>query len=61
MINLTKLPSDEAERIAYAEGFTMAADLFNRIAKLEEERNRLIARLEDVSFENEQHCCNGGA
>ena len=35
MIDLLKLPASDAERIAYAEGFTMAAELFARIAELE--------------------------
>lgn len=32
MIDLLKLEAPEAERIAYAEGFTMAAELFARLA-----------------------------
>jgi hypothetical protein len=35
MIDLLKLPASDAERIAYAEGFTMAAELFARIDALE--------------------------
>ena len=35
MIDLTKLPPDDAERIAYAEGFTGEGALFARIADLE--------------------------
>ena len=35
MIDLLKLPASDAERIAYAEGFTMAAELFKRIDELE--------------------------
>ena len=35
MIDLTKLPAADAERIAYAEGFTGTAALFARIAELE--------------------------
>ena len=35
MIDLLKLPASDAERIAYAEGFTMAAQLFARIEELE--------------------------
>ena len=34
-LNLLTLPAVEAERIAYTEGFTMAAQLFARIAELE--------------------------
>lgn len=43
MIDLLALPPTEAERIAYAEGFTMAAELFARIADLE-------ANLEDAQW-----------
>lgn len=35
MIDLLKIPASDAERIAYAEGFTMAAELFARIDELE--------------------------
>ena len=35
MIDLLKIPASEAERIAYSEGFTMAAELFARIDELE--------------------------
>jgi len=35
MIDLTKLPPEDAERIAYAEGFTGVGELFARIADLE--------------------------
>lgn len=35
MIDLLKLEPTEAERIAYAEGFPMVAELFKRIADLE--------------------------
>ena len=35
MIDLLKIESSEAERIAYTEGFTMAAELFARITELE--------------------------
>jgi len=45
-LNLLNLPATEAERIAYAEGFTMAAKLFARIAKLEAERDQLAEELE---------------
>lgn len=46
MIDLLKLEAPEAERIAYAEGFTMAAELFARIAELEAERDALAEELE---------------
>lgn len=35
MIDLTKLPPEDAERIAYAEGFTGVGALFARISDLE--------------------------
>jgi len=35
MIDLLNIPASDAERIAYAEGFTMAAELFARIEALE--------------------------
>ena len=35
MIDLSKLPPEDAERIAYAEGFTGVSELFARIADLE--------------------------
>lgn len=34
-LDLLKLPASEAERLAYAEGFTMAAELFARIDELQ--------------------------
>ena len=48
MIDLLKLEAPEAERIAYSEGFTMAAELFARIAELEAERDALVEELEKV-------------
>ena len=47
-LNLLNLPATEAERIAYAEGFTMAAELFARIAELEAERDQLAEELENL-------------
>jgi hypothetical protein len=47
-LNLLDLPATEAERLAYAEGFTMAAELFARIAELEAERDTLTQELEDL-------------
>jgi hypothetical protein len=46
MIDLTKLKSSEAERIAYAEGFTMAAELFARIDALEHAAAVLLNQLD---------------
>ena len=45
-LNLLNLPATEAERLAYSEGFTMAAELFARIAELEAERDALEEELE---------------
>jgi hypothetical protein len=45
-LDLLKLEASEAERIAYSEGFTMAAELFARIAELEAERDQLAEELE---------------
>ena len=48
MIDLTRLPAAEAERLAYAEGFTGTADLFARIAALEAERDSLQTQVEQL-------------
>ena len=40
-MNLLTLESSEAERIAYTEGFMMAAELFKRIDDLQSERDAL--------------------
>jgi hypothetical protein len=40
-MNLLTLESREAERIAYTEGFMMAAELFKRIDNLQSERDAL--------------------
>lgn len=45
-LNLLTLPATEAERLAYAEGFTMVAELFARIVELEAERDALEEELE---------------
>jgi hypothetical protein len=55
MIDLTKIDASEAERIAYSEGFTMAAELLARIADLESERDALQAQLEDIPSERERN------
>ena len=47
-LDLLSLPADDAERIAYAEGFTMAAELFARIAQLESINRALEAEIEDL-------------
>jgi hypothetical protein len=48
MIDLLNLEPAEAERIAYAEGFPMAAELFKRIDDLTRERDAL-SEFEDRS------------
>lgn len=45
-LNLLNLPATEAERLAYAEGFTMVAELLAQIAELEAERDQLAEELE---------------
>ncbi len=47
MIDLTKLPPEDAERIAYAEGFTGTATLFSRISDLEHALYVLIDAIEE--------------
>lgn len=47
-LNLLNLPATEAERLAYSEGFTMAAELFARIAELEAERDALEEELDEA-------------
>jgi hypothetical protein len=63
MIDLTKLKPGEAERIAYAEGFTMAAQLFARIAELEAERDALLETLDqcktDLFIAQREHAYGG--
>jgi hypothetical protein len=58
MIDLLNIPASDAERIAYAEGFTMAAQLFKRIDELEainlkltQENEILRDQLEDAKWE----------
>ena len=48
MIDLMSIQPSEAERIAYSEGFTMAAQLFARITELEAERDQLAEELENL-------------
>jgi hypothetical protein len=54
-LNLLTLPTEEAERLAYSEGFTMAAQLFARIADLEAERDALLGQLEELPSEKERN------
>ena len=54
-LNLLNLPATEAERLAYSEGFTMAAELFARIAELEAERDELAEELEAAKDDSLTH------
>ena len=47
-LNLLSLPAHEAETLAYAEGFTLAAELFARIAELEAQVKQLTDELDDI-------------
>jgi uncharacterized membrane protein YhfC len=51
MIDLTKLPPDDAERIAYAEGFTGVGKLFARIGDLEHAIYLLLDAIDDGDTE----------
>ena len=46
MIDLMKLRASDAERLAYAEGFTGTAELFKRIADMREAAQTLLDELE---------------
>ena len=46
MIDLMQLPANEAERLAYSEGFTGTAELFGRIDALQAAAFTLIGELE---------------
>ena len=57
MIDLLRLPANEAERLAYAEGFYGTAELFARIVDLKQEIERLqheICRLESALLDVSQ-------
>lgn len=54
-LDLLKLEPAEAERIAFSEGFTMAAELFARIAELEAERDALEEELEAAKDDSLTH------
>ena len=53
MIDLLKLPADEGERIAYAEGFPRIAGLLARIADLQAALGRATAEIEQLKDELE--------
>lgn len=48
MIDMEKLPADEAERLAYAEGFPGTARLFARIDELQRALGQALADIEDL-------------
>lgn len=48
MIDLEKLPAEDAERLAYAEGFPGTARLFARIADLQRALGEATARIESL-------------
>ena len=48
MINLMQLPANEAERLAYSEGFTGTAELFGRLSEAEAIADKLRDVLADV-------------
>jgi hypothetical protein len=49
MMDLLKLQPTEAERIAYAEGFPMAAELFARIADLQNALEQTVNALDSIN------------
>jgi hypothetical protein len=48
MIDLQQLPAAEAERLAYAEGFTGTARLFARLADLQQALGKATAEITDL-------------
>lgn len=50
-IDLMTIPATEAERMAYAEGFTRTAALFARIVKLEDDKAMLDDALTTLEAE----------
>ena len=51
MTDLMTIPADEAERLAYAEGFTRTAALFARIDDLESTQAVLDQEIENLQAE----------
>lgn len=47
-LDLMTLPPEEAERLAFAEGFTQTAALFARLADAERERDALAEEVETL-------------
>ena len=58
MIDLMTIPATEAERVAYAEGFTRTADLFARIADLERDNDPDTLRAEIAKLEDDNATLN---
>ena len=50
-MNFSTLTLDERERLAYAEGYTETAALLAEMADLEQERDKLQDRLDEVEFD----------
>lgn len=57
-IDLMTIPATEAERVAYAEGFTRTADLFARIADLERDNDPDTLRAEIAKLEDDNAMLN---
>jgi hypothetical protein len=51
MLDLLKLPAHEAERLAYAEGFTNTAALFARLADMQQALGKALAENESLRDE----------
>ena len=57
-IDLLTIPANEAERVAYAEGFTRTATLFARIADLELDNDPDTLRAEIAKLEDDNATLN---
>lgn len=57
-IDLMTIPATEAERMAYAEGFTRTATLFARIADLERDNDPDTLRAEIAKLEDDNATLN---
>jgi hypothetical protein len=53
-LDLMTLPAPEAERLAYAEGFTGTARLFARIADLQKALGEAVAEIESLKDERDR-------
>lgn len=54
MIDLTRLQPEEAERLAYAEGFTGVAALYTRIDEREEKLDQYREALSELTYQVRQ-------